>query len=90
MDEKFYIYGATDKICCGKIAAFVCGVRMKNAACGSWALDIYEIWKIKLILNLSRIYLDIDYASNLFAPVLPNFSVNKKRSNKGVNLKTDC
>ena len=32
--EKFYIYGATDKICCGKIAAFFCCVWMKNAARG--------------------------------------------------------
>ena len=32
--EKFFIYGATDKICCGKIAAFFCCVWMKNAARG--------------------------------------------------------
>ena len=35
---KNSIYGATDKICCRKIAAFFCCVWMKNAACGTWAL----------------------------------------------------
>ena len=32
--EKFCIYGATDKVCCGKIAAFFCCVWMKNTARG--------------------------------------------------------
>ena len=32
----------------------------------------------------------IDYASNLSAPMLHIFLVNKKKSNKGVNLKADC
>ena len=32
--ENFYIYGATEKICCGEIAGFFCCVWMKNAARG--------------------------------------------------------
>ena len=38
ISEKFYIYGATYKISCEKIAAFFCCVWKKNAARGPWAL----------------------------------------------------
>ena len=41
--EKPCIYGTTDKICCGKIAAVICCVWMKNSACGPWALMLYYL-----------------------------------------------
>ena len=56
----------------------------------SWLLlDIYLTWKNNLkschfCHHKSCHY--IDYTSNSFTPMLPNFLVNKKNSNKGLSL----
>ena len=52
--EKFFIYGATDKICCGKIAAFFCCVWMKNAARGPWALWFIAYIRISISCNKNK------------------------------------
>ena len=45
---------------------------------------------MKLVISqVSGNYFGIDYAPNLFAPMLHSFLVNKKKSNKGVNLKAE-
>ena len=46
--EEFYIYGATDKVCCRKIAAAFSSVWMKNAARGPRILNskyCLNVWK---------------------------------------------
>ena len=55
---------------------------------------IYKTWNILTenpdISEHSGNYFGTDYASNLFAPMLLNFLINKKRSNKGVNWTAKC
>ena len=52
VDEKFYIHGATDKICCRKIAAFFL-MRVVEKCC-SWPLRFMYIFLA--VINSSLIY----------------------------------